>query len=687
MSSGGPKIHPRMAAAVSVILLSSTLLLLLSLLSDLPTAAAAPPSDAAALLLFKSSFPNADATALSAWSSSAAAGSPPCDPSSPWPGLVCFRGILTGLRLSGLGLSGSFDPAALARFPALRSISLAGNSLSGPFPAASMSRLYALKSLYLSRNSLSGPLPTSLFSSMPHLKKLYLDNNAFSGPIPASLANATRLLELRLDHNRLDGPLPTTLPPSLKQLNVSYNSLTGPPVEPSLVARFSASAFLGNPTALPSAQNATTTTTTTHDGRNNDNKVGGVVIAVLALLAVALLLAIIVARNRRRRDRVFDTLGVDTSADTAQLESAVAGSADVSNQKQLLQQRGSSTQKRSGSSRGGGGGGGGGGNAAAELTMVNEERGVFGLPDLMKASAEVLGNGGLGSAYKAVMASGLAVAVKRMRDMNRVGKEEFDAEMHRLGQLRHPNILTPLAYHYRKEEKLIVSEFIPKGSLLYLLHGDRGADHKALNWPTRLKIARGIARAMAYLHAELADLEVPHGNLKSGNVLLDADFQPAVADFGLLGLVNPAQAPLVMLAYKSPEALQHRSRVSAKSDVYCFGVVLLELLTGKFPSQYLNNTKGGTDVVQWMASAISERREAEMLDADVSQSAAAAAGGAEAAVRLMRLCAACTDASPEQRPEMREAAALVEEIADAVLTERQQAGSNEPPAAAPRTEW
>ncbi|XP_020099807.1 pollen receptor-like kinase 3 [Ananas comosus] len=652
MSSGGPKIHPRMAAAVSVILLSSTLLLLLSLLSDLPTAAAAPPSDAAALLLFKSSFPNADATALSAWSSSAAAGSPPCDPSSPWPGLVCFRGILTGLRLSGLGLSGSFDPAALARFPALRSISLAGNSL-------------------------SGPLPTSLFSSMPHLKKLYLDNNAFSGPIPASLANATRLLELRLDHNRLDGPLPTTLPPSLKQLNVSYNSLTGPPVEPSLVARFSASAFLGNPTALPSAQNATTTTTTTHDGRNNDNKVGGVVIAVLALLAVALLLAIIVARNRRRRDRVFDTLGVDTSADTAQLESAVAGSADVSNQKQLLQQRGSSTQKRSGSSRGGGGGGGGGGNAAAELTMVNEERGVFGLPDLMKASAEVLGNGGLGSAYKAVMASGLAVAVKRMRDMNRVGKEEFDAEMHRLGQLRHPNILTPLAYHYRKEEKLIVSEFIPKGSLLYLLHGDRGADHKALNWPTRLKIARGIARAMAYLHAELADLEVPHGNLKSGNVLLDADFQPAVADFGLLGLVNPAQAPLVMLAYKSPEALQHRSRVSAKSDVYCFGVVLLELLTGKFPSQYLNNTKGGTDVVQWMASAISERREAEMLDADVAQSAAAAAAGrAEAAVRLMRLCAACTDASPEQRPEMREAAALV----------GQQAGSNEPPAAAPRTE-
>lgn len=104
--------------------------------------------------------------------------------------------------------------------------------------------------------------------------------------------------------------------------------------------------------------------------------------------------------------------------------------------------------------------------------MVNDRKGAFGLPDLMKAAAEVMGSGGLGSAYKAVMANGVAVVVKRIRDMNRVGKEAFDAEMRRLGCFVHPNLLPPLAYHYRKDEKLLVYEYIPKGSLLYVLHGE-----------------------------------------------------------------------------------------------------------------------------------------------------------------------------------------------------------------------
>lgn len=104
--------------------------------------------------------------------------------------------------------------------------------------------------------------------------------------------------------------------------------------------------------------------------------------------------------------------------------------------------------------------------------MVNEERGIFGLSDLMKAAAEVLGNGGLGSAYKAVMQNGVSVVVKRVREMNQMTREVFDTEMKKLARLKHQNILTPLAYHFRKEEKLMVSEYVPKGSLLYVLHGE-----------------------------------------------------------------------------------------------------------------------------------------------------------------------------------------------------------------------
>ena len=123
----------------------------------------------------------------------------------------------------------------------------------------------------------------------------------------------------------------------------------------------------------------------------------------------------------------------------------------------------------------GGGGAGAGAKAVdgntVELVMVNEEKGPITLSDLMKAAAEVLGSGGLGSAYKAVLGTGLPVAVKRMRDMNRAAREGFETEMRRLGRMNHPNVLPPLAYHYRKDEKLLVSEYMPKGSLLYVLHG------------------------------------------------------------------------------------------------------------------------------------------------------------------------------------------------------------------------
>lgn len=103
--------------------------------------------------------------------------------------------------------------------------------------------------------------------------------------------------------------------------------------------------------------------------------------------------------------------------------------------------------------------------------MVNEEKGIFGMQDLMKAAAEVLGNGGMGSAYKAKMSNGVSVTVKRTRNMNRLGKEAFDAEIRRLAGLKHQNLLPPLAYHYRKEEKLLVYEYKPKRSLLLGLHG------------------------------------------------------------------------------------------------------------------------------------------------------------------------------------------------------------------------
>lgn len=187
--------------------------------------------------------------------------------------------------------------------------------------------------------------------------------------------------------------------------------------------------------------------------------------------------------------------------------------------------------------------------------------------------------------------------------------------------------------------------------------GDRGQGEEVLSWPTRLRIIRGIARGMAYIHTELASSDLPHGNLKSSNVILGPNLEPLLIDYGYSPLVAPQQASQALFAYRAPESIQHR-HVSHKSDVYCLGILVLEIVTGKFPSQYLNNGEGGTDVVQMVVSAISERRESDVYDPEIS--------GSEESHQSMERClwlgAACAESNPDKRPDMLEAVRQIEEI-------------------------
>jgi serine/threonine protein kinase len=185
-------------------------------------------------------------------------------------------------------------------------------------------------------------------------------------------------------------------------------------------------------------------------------------------------------------------------------------------------------------------------------------------------------------------------------------------------------------------------------------------------------VAVGVVRGLSFLHERLgipagrlvsmdgADFDAPpppppHGNLKSGNILLDAGMEPRLVDYGFFPLVNAAQAPQAMFAFRSPEGTT-RGVVSARSDVYCLGVVLLELVTGRFPSQYLLSARGGTDVVHWAGTAVAEGGEAELVDPAI------AAAGGDAAVRLLRVGVHCASPEPECRPSVAEAAWMVEEI-------------------------
>lgn len=290
--------------------------------------------------------------------------------------------------------------------------------------------------------------------------------------------------------------------------------------------------------------------------------------------------------------------------------------------------------------------------------MVNKEKGVFDLDELLKSSAHVLGapngqpnsGGSVGSAYKAVIASGVKVVVKRVTVMNEVSIGVFAQEIKNLGSLRHKNILTPLAYHSRRDEKLLVFEFIPNLSLLHRLRSDQSEEDSQLNWPSRFKIIQGIARGMCYLHKELGFLSLPHGNLKSSNIFLADEDEPLISEFGLQRLINLDDQVQSLVAYNSPD-----ETVSAKSDVFSFGVVVLEILTGKFPSQYSGlNRAGGTNVVEWIGSAVEKGEWMDLLHHTVVAAAADDETSSEEIENVLRIGVRCTGDDPDRRPSMAE---------------------------------
>lgn len=162
---------------------------------------------------------------------------------------------------------------------------------------------------------------------------------------------------------------------------------------------------------------------------------------------------------------------------------------------------------------------------------------------------------------------------------------------------------------------------------------------------------------MGFLHTEFANYELPHGNLKSSNILLSDNYEPLLTDYALYSLISNTQSVQALFAYKCPEAVLYQ-QLSPQSDVYCLGIVILEIMTGKFPSQYLNNQKGGTDVVQWARQAIEEGRVSELIDPEIVNTS----DSMEQMEKMIYIAADCTESDHEKRIEMREAIRNIEEV-------------------------
>lgn len=188
--------------------------------------------------------------------------------------------------------------------------------------------------------------------------------------------------------------------------------------------------------------------------------------------------------------------------------------------------------------------------------------------------------------------------------------------------------------------------------------GKRAPGQPGLDWPIRLKIIQKVAHALAYLYKELSDLTLPHGHLKSSNVLLDDKFEPVLSDYALVPAINREHAQQIMVAYKSPEFMQY-DRTTRKTDVWSLGILILEMLTGKFPANYLKQGKGAnSDLLSWVNSVVREEWTGEVFDKDMKGTR----NGEGEMLKLLKIGMSCCEWNMEKRWDLKEAVKRIEEL-------------------------
>ncbi|PKI79537.1 hypothetical protein CRG98_000012 [Punica granatum] len=266
-----------------------------------------------------------------------------------------------------------------------------------------------------------------------------------------------------------------------------------------------------------------------------------------------------------------------------------------------------------------------------------------------------LGEGGFGSVYWGKTSDGLQIAVKKLKAMNSKAEMEFAVEVEVLGRVRHKNLLGLRGYCVGTDQRLIVYDYMPNLSLLSHLHGQFASDVQ-LDWKRRMKIAIGSGEGLLYLHHEVTP-HIIHRDIKASNVLLDSDFEPLVADFGFAKLIPEGVSHMTTrvkgtLGYLAPEYAMW-GKVSESCDVYSFGILLLELVTGRKPIEKLPGGVKRT-ITEWAEPLIVKGRFRDLADPKLRGNLD------EAQLRTaINVAAMCVQSEPEKRPDMREVVGLL----------------------------
>ncbi|XP_050375478.1 probable inactive receptor kinase At1g48480 [Argentina anserina] len=627
-------------------------LLFISILVLLPLATPDLRSDRSALLTLRSAV--GGRTLL--WDITKTS---PCS----WAGVNCDDDRVTVLRLPGVALHGTIPTGIFSNLTALRTLSLRLNALTGPLPS-DLSACVTLRNLYLQGNLFSGDIPEFLYT-LHDLVRLNLASNNFSGEISPAFNNLTRLRTIYLENNHLSGSIPTLDLPKLQQFNVSNNKLTGS--IPKDLRSYKASSFVGNSLCggpLGACPGEVDNGDVNLDGSKKESKLsGGAIAGIVIGSVVGFILIVVILFLLCRKKSSKKSSSVDIARTVKQPEVEIPGE----KQPELESGGGYGNAYSVGAAAaaamvGSGKSEASSGAGAKKLIFFGNGPRVFDLEDLLRASAEVLGKGTFGTAYKAVLEAGTVVAVKRLKDVT-ITEKEFKEKIESVGAMDHESLVPLRAYYFSKDEKLLVYDYMSMGSLSALLHGNKGAGRTPLNWEIRSGIALGAARGIEYLHSQGSN--VSHGNIKSSNILLTKSYEGRVSDFGLAHLVGPSSTPNRVAGYRAPEVTDPR-KVSQKADVYSFGVLLLELLTGKPPTHALLNEEG-VDLPRWVQSIVKEEWTSEVFDLELLRYQ----NVEEEMVQLLQLAIDCSAQYPDKRPSISEVTRRIEELRRSTLREGQ----------------
>ncbi|KAF8731187.1 hypothetical protein HU200_016510 [Digitaria exilis] len=557
----------------------------------------------------------------------------------------------------------------------------------------------------LSNNSLSGSLPTGI-GDLSALTLLNLRQNNFTGQIPKAITKLKNLVYIDLSSNHFTGSIPDGLPDDLVEFNVSYNSLYGS--VPSNLLKFPDSSFHPGNELLVLPRSASANGSDKSDKGRHGMKRGIlyalIVCVVVFVTGIIVLLLVHWKINSWKRSEK----GTDQGKQPVTQGQIAQRSAETSTTEMHDVSLGSSPTAESGAvslhgkerqheSQ----------DAPVDVAYLNEPIGsssalkdsttssmpslsssppdartqhhhsilrvhspdklvgdlhlfdnsvVFTAEELSRAPAEIIGRSCHGTSYKATLDNGYMLTVKWLKEGFAKSKKEFSREIKKLGSVKHPNLVPLRGYYWgpKEHERIIISDYVDATSLSTYLSEFEERNLPPLSVGQRLNIATDIARCLDYLHNERV---IPHGNIKSSNVLIQSSASALVTDYSLHRLMTPTgMAEQVLnagaLGYSPPEfSSTSKPCPSLKSDVYAFGVILLELLTGKIAGEIICMNDGVVDLTDWVSMLALEERVSECYDRHIAE-VGSSDGAPKALDDMLHIAIRCIRSASE-RPEIR----------------------------------